>query len=179
MNPYIFCPIIDLDYNELNLIVERQTNMPINDIHTHHRIVEHEPYLRELRQKYPILSGTYNLYEMVIPLRPHIDIDRQAALNIPIRNSETTVTTFYNNADTEGNYDLPKVLDSFNLSDLTPVYCYRLNSPIIINTKIPHGVRNVSSVNKRTSISWSFLPEVTFEQAVKYFSVDAVSVPTL
>ncbi len=175
MNSYVFHPVVDLDYAELNAIVTRQRGKFINRTYRHHRLVSDEPYLIELQQRYPLLSGVYNLYDMPVELVPHVDSDRLASFNIPLGNTETTVTTFYDYVGHEGEYFDGHILNRFDITQLSPVYKFKLVEPTIINTKKIHGVTfEDGHRGNRVTISWSFLPEVTYAQACQAFSEGVV-----
>jgi hypothetical protein len=185
MLPYIYCPEIKLDYIELTNIVQRRRFERIDAFHTHHRLVKDEPYLMCLQENYPFLAGVYNIYSLPDELEPHIDRDRQASFNIPIRYTETTTTSFYKmREDYEYEVNEKNIYYNYEMNSLTEIFSFTMTRPTIINTKIIHGVKfnenhNRSLTAKRTTISWNVLPEYSFADVVAHFNVGAVSAPTL
>lgn len=170
---YIFYPNLDLDLSKIKEIVRRRLNDKVLDMASHHRLVHTEPYLVELKNRYPFLSPVYNIYEtgpgMNMP--PHIDAKRNCTLNIPIENTEGTHTVFY---EVENINDVTniqeRVYDVIN-SKMKEVYRFTLTQPVIMNTKVPHGV--LGSIDKtRIIMSWSALPDVTYEELREKYSHD-------
>ena len=94
----IYQPKLDLNLEEIKEIVFlNQFSSDKNLNASHHRLVSDHPCLQKIQSKYPFLSSIYNIYTLPgnrkIPL--HVDAQRSAALNIPIENTEDSVTIFY------------------------------------------------------------------------------------
>jgi len=140
--------------------------------HRHHRPINNHPYLVELKNKYPIMGDTYNLYRLNnrIDLEPHRDSDRNCAVNIPVLNTEGSYTVFYSSTRTDNTqYHQRRIYDEFVPSELQEEFRFTLLEPTIINTKQIHGVINSES-GHRIIFSWSVLPRYSFEDAVEFFT---------
>lgn len=151
---------MELDISKLKEIVFRNINFPEPKLATHQRYVEKEPYLLELRKKYSFLSKLYNIYptppSYVVPI--HICPNRGCALNIPIQYTEDSYTVFYEPKEKlEMFYSVPRIYHIIE-SEMTEVYRYTLNCPVIMNTKLPHGVFGGPKMT-RIIMSWSIDPE--------------------
>jgi hypothetical protein len=126
------------------------------DLKTHQRKIENEPYLIELKNKYPFLSPLYNIYTTgagyITPI--HICPGRGCALNIPVIYTEDSHTIFYElRGDVIKKYSVPRIYEIIE-SDTVEVYRYTLDRPVIMNTQLPHGV--IGGPNgPRTIMSWS------------------------
>lgn len=153
---YIFYPNIDLDLDLIQQICIRNMDILYDDLKTHQRKVQNEPYLIELRKKYPFLSQLYNIYTTpagyITPI--HICPSRGCALNIPVIYTEDSHTIFYElKGDVIKKYSVPRVYEIIE-SDTVEVYRYTLDRPVIMNTQLPHGV--IGGPEKpRTIMSWS------------------------
>jgi hypothetical protein len=164
-NQYIFYPKMDLDLDKLQDIVRRRLVDFVPGMATHHRKVEDEPYLIELREKYPFLSSVYNIYttaaKYVTPI--HICPNRSCALNIPITYTEDSHTVFYEipeNANSRYNPD--RIYHVIN-SKAVEVFRYTLDRPVIMNTLLPHGVFG-GPKQDRTIMSWSITFDYSYDQ---------------
>ena len=152
---------MDLDVPRLTEIVFRNLKNISPELATHQRYAEKEPYLVELRERYPFLSKIYNIYPSlpgkVIPI--HICPDRGCALNIPIQYTEDSHTVFYEsvNEDLTLTYDVPRIYNIVN-SEMVEVYRYTLTEPVIMNTRLPHGVFGGPKM-VRIILSWSIVSE--------------------
>ena len=147
---------MDLDLSLIQNICIRNMNKLYDDLKTHQRKVKDEPYLVDLKKKYPFLSELYNIYTTpagyVTPT--HICPNRGCALNIPIIYTEDSHTIFYElTGDVVKTYSTPRVYDIIE-SDTVEVYRYTLDRPVIMNTKLPHGVVG-GPKGPRTIMSWS------------------------
>ena len=157
---YIFKPNIELDVSKLKEIVFRNLDSLEPNLATHQRYTSKEPYLTELKERYPFLSKLYNIYPTapgyVVPI--HICPNRGCALNIPIQYTEDSYTVFYEPKDKlEMTYSIPRIYHIIE-SEMVEVYRYTLEYPVIMNTKLPHGVFGGPKTT-RIIMSWSIDPE--------------------
>jgi hypothetical protein len=158
---YIFKPNMELDISKLQEIVFRNLATLEPDLATHQRYVNKEPYLVELKNHYPFLSKLYNIYSAppshTIPI--HICPNRGCALNIPIQYTEDSHTVFYKSIDDNPSmsYSVPRIYHLIE-SEMIEVYRYTLLYPVIMNTKLPHGVFGGPKMS-RIILSWSITPE--------------------
>jgi hypothetical protein len=157
---YIFVPDMNLDLDKLKEIVFRNLDLLEPELATHQRYVDKESYLVDLKTQFPFLSKLYNIY----PTRPgytvpiHICPNRGCALNIPIQYTEDSYTVFYEPKDKlEMTYSVPRIYHIIE-SEMTEVYRYTLTEPVIMNTKLPHGVFGGPKMT-RIIMSWSIDPE--------------------
>jgi hypothetical protein len=153
---YIFVPDMNLDLGKLKEIVFKNLNSLEPKLATHQRYVEKEPYLVELQKQYPFLSNLYNIYATppgyCVPI--HICPNRGCALNIPIQYTEDSYTVFYEPKDKlEMTYSVPRIYHTID-SEMSEVYRYTLTDPVIMNTKLPHGVFGGPKMT-RIILSWS------------------------
>jgi hypothetical protein len=163
-NKFGFYPDIDLDLDQLREIVLRRVSDASVDLKPHQRLVEHEPYLVELRNRYPFLSTLYNIYltgaGRDIPV--HIDSGRNCALNIPIHNTEDTHTVFYSVEDAGDVTNIEKYVFDFVKSKTQEIYRFTLTQPTVMNTKIPHSVIG-HPWHDRIVMSWSVEGNVSYQ----------------
>ena len=163
---YIFELDWELDINKLIKLV----NSPIEpDMKPHQRSVEFDPYLISLREKFPILSPTWNIYKFkpYEGLPPHIDGKRKSAVNIPLVGSENSITKFFSSVDkVVSYYDETKVLHAIT-SELKEEFRFTLLKPTLINNSVPHSVR--AGPRTRIIISWS-ISDLDFYESREYFS---------
>ena len=161
----IYQPKLDLNLEEIKEIVFlNQFSSDKNLNASHHRSVSDHPCLQKIQSKYPFLSSIYNIYTLPgnrkIPL--HVDAQRSAALNIPIENTEDSVTIFYEHVqDPILEYDSKNVYNLIK-SEVTELFRFTLLEPTLINNSIPHMVINNSS-KPRIILSWSVNKEFKFE----------------
>lgn len=162
---YIFIPNITFDLEEIKKIVlESQFSSNKNLDAEHHRMVSNHPYLQQIKSQYYFLSDTYNIYTLpgnnIIPL--HVDAQRSAAFNIPIKNTEASKTIFYEYLEEPIlEYDPKNVFNRIK-SRVKEIYRFTLLKPTLINNSIPHMVINNSS-EPRIILSWSVKREFKFE----------------
>lgn len=169
---YIFYPNMDFDLEVLQEISIRNMNKLYDDLKTHQRKVEDEPYLVELRKKYPFLSQLYNIYTTsagyVTPI--HICPGRGCALNIPVIYTEDSYTTFYElKGEVVKKYSVPRIYEIIE-SDTIEVYRYTLDRPVIMNTQLPHGVIG-GPKGPRTIMSWSIELDYDYERVKKLIGI--------
>jgi len=155
-NQYIFLPNMNLDIDKLKEIVFRNLHSLELDLATHQRYVDKESYLVELRKQYPFLRKLYNINPTApgytVPI--HICPNRGCALNIPIHYTEDSYTVFYEPKDKlEMTYSVPRIYHIIE-SEMMEVYRYTLTEPVIMNTKLPHGVFGGPKMT-RIIMSWS------------------------
>jgi hypothetical protein len=159
-----------LDISKLKEIVFRNLHSREPELATHQRYVDKEPYLTQLREKYPFLSKLYNIYPTApgyaVPI--HICPNRGCALNIPIHYTDDSYTVFYEPKEQlEMTYSVPRIYHIIE-SEMIEVYRYTLTEPVIMNTKLPHGVFGGPKMT-RIIMSWSIDPE--YEDLKKLMSV--------
>ena len=157
---YIFRPNMELDISKLKEIVFRNLKIREPDLATHQRHTSKEPYLLELKERYPFLSNLYNIYPTpagyTVPI--HICPNRGCALNIPIQYTEDSYTVFYEpKEELNMSYSVPRIYHIIE-SEMTEVYRYTLTEPVIMNTKLPHGVFGGPAMT-RIILSWSIDPD--------------------
>lgn len=157
---YIFKPNMDLDISKLKEIIFKNLNVREYNLATHQRYTDKEPYLVELKEKYPFLCNLYNIYptepNYVVPI--HICPNRGCALNIPIQYTEDSYTVFYESKGRlEMTLNVPRIYHIIE-SEMTEIYRYTLTEPVIMNTKLPHGVFSGPKMT-RIIMSWSIDPE--------------------
>ena len=153
---YIFKPNIDLDISKIKEIVFRNLHKLNPNLATHQRYVHEEPYLVELKEKFPFLSKLYNIYPTppgyTVPI--HICPSRGCALNIPIQYTDDSYTVFYEPKDElEMTYNVPRIYHVID-SEMIEVYRYTLTEPVVMNTLLPHGVFGGPKMT-RIIMSWS------------------------
>jgi hypothetical protein len=137
------------------------------NLKAHQFLVNDFPYLKNLHVQFPFLASIFNIYYDTpgrhIPL--HIDAGRKCAINIPIMGTENTWTVFYKliNSDSDLPYNDGLVVYDVSENQAEEVFRFTLARPTLVNTgSAPHKVENNSAVN-RIIISWSVLPEFTFQ----------------
>ena len=103
-----------------------------------------------LAENFNIMPDRYTYY-FTPPeqkIRPHIDISPQfgdwIGVNIPVANTENSVTTFYE--WDENNMDGRWPIDE---SKLVIKEAHTMDKPFIINAGVLHGVENLDSQNER------------------------------
>ena len=177
MNKYIYKLNIPINIEEIKRITRGDIYKVFDAAHQHHRQINNHPYLVELKNKYPIMGDTYNLYRLINrnDLEPHTDSDRNCAVNIPVSNTENSHTVFYSSTRTDNTqYHQRRIYDEFVPSELQEEFRFTLLEPTIINTKQIHGVINSGPDNRisvyRIIFSWSVLPQYSFEDAVEFFT---------
>jgi hypothetical protein len=163
---YIFIPNIELDIDKLKTIVFKNLNTFEKNLATHQRYVEKESYLKQLKEKYPFLSGLYNIYPTppghVVPI--HICPNRGCALNIPIQYTEDSYTVFYEPIEElKMKYSVPRIYHIIE-SEMNEVYRYTLDRPTIMNTLLPHGVFGGPKMT-RIIMSWSI--DISYDEIKK------------
>ena len=95
-------------------------------------------------------------------IRPHIDISSQfgdwIGVNIPVANTENSVTTFYewNEDNMEGRWPIDE-------TKLVIKESYTMDKPFIINAGILHGVENLDNENERIMFLIRWHPRHRFE----------------
>lgn len=157
---------------DLDLDIDHLADIALNGIApdgapSHHRLVSSDTYLQQIKNRYSFLSGVFNVYKHPpgYSLDIHIDADRFCAINIPICNTQDSMTMFYDKNDSaELQYDSRRIL---NLVKSATKECFRftLTKPTLINTSYPHSVIN-NSDQTRIIISWSVLRPMTFQECL-------------
>jgi len=134
----------------------------------HQRTVNDVPYLKIIKEQFKILSPTYNIYKFSPYgfLPPHIDVGRNATLNIPIVGTEQSVTKFFKHLDTKATFDKRRMIRVFE-TPLKETFRFTLSKASLINTAVPHSVEN--GIEQRIIISWSIIDGVSYEESRDYF----------
>ena len=115
-----------------------------------------------LHRKYPFFNSEVSIFsidggEKETSQWPiHIDAGRRSALNIPILNCDMQSTTYFysdpqpfrNKMEAVPTYQIAIVHGQLEVIDE-----FSLTKPTLINTSIPHAVRNYGK-GKRTILSW-------------------------
>jgi hypothetical protein len=156
---------MNLDLDKINEIVMRRQKDSIPGMATHHRRVDDEPYLVELRNRYSFLGPLYNIYTTaagyVTPI--HICPGRSCALNIPVFYTEDSHTVFYEiPEDASIQYNKTRIYQVINSSAIE-VFRYTLTEPVIMNTLLPHGVFG-GHKQERIIMSWSIDFNYSYDQ---------------
>lgn len=165
-NKYAYETTLELDKEYLIELTKRYTS---GDLKNHQRKVDLDPYLKSIREQFPILSPVWNVYDFIGNwiLPTHIDAKRQAAFNIPLIGGEFSNTCFYvETGHNERKYDDKKVVYWIN-ENIKEDFKFTLTRPTLIDNSVPHSVINGPS--RRLIISWSTIDGVSFEEAKEYF----------
>ena len=177
-NEYIYETKLQLDIDYLKHLVLKDNNTA--NLAKHHRLVETDAYMSNIRKKFPFLSHIYNVYNHVPGriVETHIDANRHCALNIPVFNTQDSYTIFYKKDDlAQSEFDDKKILFRVT-SPVSEAFRFTLNLPTLLNTTYPHSVINYGD-QERTIISWSILKPILFMEACDLLSDDAVGGTTL
>lgn len=144
-------------------------NPVIEGILPHQRLVELDPYMTYLKEKFPFLSSMYNVYDcrpgIHIPL--HVDAARDCAFNIPITGTEDSHTVFYKFKENENSEFLSSRVYNVVKSAVEEDFRFTLRRPTLINNSVPHEVINGN--HRRVIISWSVKKDYSFAQAKELF----------
>jgi hypothetical protein len=153
----------DLDYIR-NLTLQLQYSQ-LPGRATHHRNVDTDEYLSSIQRKLPMLSRTWNVYTLFPDkgVEPHIDGGRKCAINIPVKNYESSATIFYKKDQLKGGIvDTDRILQAVE-GDLDQEWQFTLTMPTLVNTHIPHSVE-VWGAMPRVIFSWT-VTDLDFESA--------------
>jgi len=166
---------VTVDYNTESLIELFNANKHLGNLATLRLKVADHSYLQSIQSQYPWLGECVDFFTTYpyagYPI--HIDntiADRRVVLNIPLINSPKSYTNWYNIPDTaewtqsdpyaanksgEGVYtSTGKFLKAASITaPLVPLYTLETLAPVIINTKVPHDVKNKSGLT-RVIASW-------------------------
>jgi hypothetical protein len=163
---------INFDFNLEHfkaIMMEEMTRPFVNSFPYYQRDIGDNVFLNQVRQKYPILSNSYNIYHVLkgktIP--PHIDSDRMVALNIPIFGTENTSTVFYSCENYDSSYVDQFIYDAIS-GNIKEEFRFCLDRPTLINTKQIHSVVNPNPY-MRIVMSWNIIPGYSYEDAVEWF----------
>ena len=174
-NQYIFSvPNSLFDFERLQEIALRNLNDVQEGLAFHQRRTETEPYLMELRERYPFLSPLYNISTSppgwITPI--HYDSGRNCAINMPVSYMEDSYTTFYDVVEPiEAEFIPFKVYHEIK-SRVEKRFEFTLEHPILINNTMPHGVVG-GPLKDRTILSWSISSKFRFEE-IKEILKDAI-----
>jgi len=131
-------------------------------------------YLELLQERYPGLANQVKFMKSSYGTWPtHFDSHRKCAINIPLFNTNDTITRFYVNGT-----NVDSVEEDFGgkkgkwysneyltyVIDAEPAFDHVLTVPSIINTSKPHGIFNNGN-RPRIICSWAY--NGTYEEAVK------------
>ena len=169
-NDFVYEPSIVLDMNFLKNIVAEQQYAIKQGLATHQRYVNEIPYLNSIRKTLPFLSAVFNIYTT----RPnsdivmHTDAKRSCAFNIPIANTETSTTGFYEFAEEPKFIYNERFVYHEVISKVNQIYEFTLRVPALINNSGPHTVKNLGNKN-RVIISWSVEEGIPFAEAKERF----------
>lgn len=167
-NDYVYEIGYDFDIAYLEKLILSYASKS-KDLKRHQRLVGDDAYLHSLKEKFPLLSSIWNYYDMFpfSNLFPHIDTKRFCALNIPVKGTTSSVTSFYKlTADPKLRYDSDRVLNWVD-SDLEKVYEFELTRPTLIKNDVPHSV--VNGPHRRIILSWSVSTDFKFDEAKNFF----------
>jgi hypothetical protein len=172
---YIIQPELDLNIDRLTKIVLEKVDYSTMKLPIKLRInIDTDEYLNSIRKKYPFLADMMLVYIMPNGLRlpPHIDF-RECALNIPILNTESSLTSFYKfKSGIEENFepfDKKQIFYRAREDDIEKDFSFIMDRPTILNTKKVHDVVVSCQENEgRIIISWIIL-DVDFETLKQNF----------
>lgn len=165
-----------IEWDQVEFVRLFEENKHKGNIATLRLAVKDHPYLAQLQSKYPWLGDWVDFFttypSMGYPI--HIDNtlqDRKVVLNLPVINTEKSTTNWYELPDTvewvqsdphnaaktnSGVYTSTgkflKVESVIGIK-LEPVFSLITLEPVIIETKLPHDVKNKTH-NKRVIASW-------------------------
>jgi len=182
---------VTVDYNSALLIELFNTNKHLGNLATLRLKVADHPYLQSIQSQHPWLGEWVDFFTTYpgVGYPIHIDntiIDRRVVLNIPLINSARSYTNWYKIPDTAewtqtdpyaantsgaGVYtSTGKFLKASSVDTLPePLYTLETSEPVIINTKVPHDVKNKSGLI-RVIASWH-LTFNNYDEAKTFFSV--------
>jgi len=167
-------PVV-IEYKLESLIELFNANKHLGNLATLRLKVSDHPYLKSIQDQYPWLGEWVDFFTTYpyagYPI--HIDntvADRKVVLNIPLINSPKSYTNWYKIPDTAewtqsdpyaanksgaGVYtSTGKFLKAASIDILpAPLYTLETLEPVIINTKVPHDVKNKSGLT-RVIASW-------------------------
>lgn len=167
-NDFIYETCIDLDITYLKKMVAEQK--PADGLASHQRYVNTDPYLRSIKDTLPFLSPIFNIYST----RPragivlHTDAKRKCALNVPIANTVSSFTSFYEYAEEPSVVYNEKNVYYEIKSKVNEVFKFSLTRPVVINNSAPHSVQNWGTED-RVIISWSMDENISFLEATEFF----------
>ncbi len=167
---YIYPINFDFNLEHFKAIMREEMTRPfVNSFPYYQRDIGDNVFLNQIREKYPILSKSYNLYcvkkNQIVP--PHIDSDRSVALNIPISGTENTSTVFYSCENYDSSYVDQFIYDAIT-GNVKEEFRFCLDRPTLINTKQIHSVVN-PNLHMRIVMSWNIIPGYSYEDAVEWF----------
>lgn len=182
---------VAVEYASQSLIDLFNANKHLGNLATLRLRVADTPYLKSIQDQYPWLDEWVDFFTtypgLGYPI--HIDntiADRRVVLNIPLINSARSYTNWYDIPDTaEWTQSDPYAADKAGKGVYTstgkflkaasietspiPVYTLETVEPVIINTKVPHDVKNKSGLI-RVIASWH-LHFKNYDEAKTFFSV--------
>ena len=186
---YAFPVLIEYQVEQLIKLFDH--NKEFGNLATLRLDVNQHTYLATLQAKYPWLDDYVDFFITYpgIGYPIHIDntvVDRRVVLNIPLINSAKSYTNWYDVPDTaewtqsdpysaadtsSGVYtSTGKFLKAASITcPLIPIYTLETTSPVVINTKVPHDVKNKSG-QIRVIASWH-LKFKNYDQAKTFFSI--------
>ena len=173
-NDYIVELDLEFDYHKLKKVITNAKENKLKGLRSpglkdHQYLVNEFEYMKSIHPQYPFLCSVFNIYDLPpgrgMPI--HLDAGRDCTINIPITGTENTWTVFYKFIDSVDNasleYSDKSVWNTIKPEEVEEVFRFTLTRPTLVNTgSAPHKVENNSAV-KRIIISWSVLPEFTFQ----------------
>lgn len=135
-------------------------------------------YLTLLKNKHPNLRDYIKFMKSSKGSWPvHVDNHRTCAINIPIANTESTFTRFY-----DGGTKVDSVTEEFGgypgtwysneyltyITEANLVFEHVLSVPTIIDSTVPHGINN-NGTESRIICSWAY--DGTYANALEDFGV--------
>jgi hypothetical protein len=166
---------VRIDWSKDELVKLFKENESKGNLATLRLVVAEHPYLKSLQDKYPWLGEWVDFFTTYpgVGYPIHIDNtvqDRKVVLNFPVINTEKSTTNWYELPDTvewiqtdpyqaadnkQGVYSSTGKFLKFNAATVIPkpVFSMITTEPVVIETKIPHDVKN-RTTSKRVIASW-------------------------
>jgi len=169
-NDFVYHTCIDLDLDYLKKMVSVQKHIVTGGLAGHQRYVNTDEYLSSIRNKLPFLSPIFNIYSTRprVGIVLHTDAKRKCAFNIPIANTNSSTTSFYEYAEEPVlTYNEKNVYYEIK-SKVNEMFNFSLTQPALINNSSPHAVKNWGDED-RVIISWSMDENITFSEAKEFF----------
>lgn len=182
---------VTVDYNLESLIELFNANKHLGNLATLRLKVADHPYLKSIQDQYLWLGEWVDFFTTYpgVGYPIHIDntiTDRNVVLNIPLINSSKSYTNWYNIPDTaewtqSDPYEANKsgagvytstgrFLRAASIDTLpAPQFTLETLEPVIINTKVPHDVKNKSGLT-RVIASWHTKFK-NYDEAKTFFSI--------
>lgn len=164
MEKYILPLSESFNLKQIEYIVKKNYNVRVKGLGAHKREVKNEPYLVQIRKRYPWLSKFYNIYKWTNGASLHIDPGRNCCINIPITISDNE-TIMYEKIVESPNRIHNKYFHNVDRNTVEERFRFVLNKPLLFNTSVPHEV--IGNDQLRVTFSWSVRKEFRYEDIVK------------